>query len=83
MMNTPEEALIIRIRPLNEKPKYIEFAERFNDNSWQKTPICRREDLQPFNEIAETAIFIEKIGTVIVEPQWFAKLTVNNHLILQ
>lgn len=83
MMDTPEEALITRTRPLTENPKPIEVVQIFTHNSWQETPIYRREDLQPYDKIVETAIIVEKIGTIIVEPYWVATLTVNNHLILQ
>lgn len=83
IMETPEEALLTRTRSLDEMPRPVEIVQIFTNNSWQETPVYRREDLQPFDEIAGTAIIIEKIGTIIVEQSWIAKLTENNHLVLQ
>ncbi len=82
-METPEEALISRNRPLNEPPKPLETVPIFTHDSWQNTPIYQREDLQPQDKIEGPAIIVEKISTIIVEPNWNATLTKYNHLILQ
>lgn len=82
-METLKEAIIKRTRPLNEAPKPIEFVNIFTQNSWHNTPIYLRENLQPEDCINGTAIIVEKISTIIVEPNWQAKLTNLNHLILQ
>lgn len=81
-METPEEALISRIRPLSESPKPLETVEIFTHDTWYNTPIYRREDLQPQDRIEGPAIIVEKISTIIVEPNWKARLTEYNHLIL-
>jgi 5-oxoprolinase (ATP-hydrolysing) len=82
-MDTPEEPLISRTRPLNEAPKPVDTVRMFTGDKWYNTPIYRREDLQPEDKINGTAIIVEKISTIVVEPNWEAKLTVRNHLILQ
>ncbi|MFO0175078.1 MAG: hypothetical protein ACK51W_21775, partial [Aphanizomenon sp.] len=50
---------------------------------WYDTPVYRREDLQLGDRISHPAIIVEKISTIIVEPNWEAKLTELNHLILE
>jgi 5-oxoprolinase (ATP-hydrolysing) len=82
-METLKEPIIKRIRPLNEAPKPLEFVNIFTQNSWHNTPIYLRENLQPEDCINGTAIIVEKISTIIVEPNWQAKLTNFNHLILE
>ncbi len=83
MMETPEEPLMTRIRPLNELPKPMEIVKVFTENKWQDTPIFQREDLQTQDSIQGPAIIIEKISTIMVEPHWNARLTEYNHLILE
>jgi 5-oxoprolinase (ATP-hydrolysing) len=82
-MDTPEEPLIIRTRPLDEAPISVETVRMFTANKWHDTPVYRREDLQPEDSINGPAIVVEKISTIVVEPHWQARLTECNHLILQ
>ena len=82
IMDSPDEPLLTRIRPLDELPKPIEIVSVFTKNKWQDTPIFQRDDLQPQDNINGPAIIIEKISTIMVEPHWNAKLTEYNHLIL-
>ncbi|MEA5580773.1 hydantoinase/oxoprolinase family protein [Nodularia harveyana UHCC-0300] len=82
-MDTPEEPLIKRTRPINEAPKPVETVRMFTDNQWHDTPVYRREDLQAGDSINGSAIIVEKISTIIVEPNWQARLTERNHLVLQ
>ncbi|MFN6461022.1 MAG: hydantoinase/oxoprolinase family protein [Nostoc sp. DedVER02] len=82
-MDTPEEPLIIRSRPLDETPISVEIVRIFSNDRWHETPVYRREDLQPEDSINGPAIVVEKISTIVVEPSWNARLTERNHLILQ
>ncbi|MDZ8140034.1 MAG: hydantoinase/oxoprolinase family protein [Nostoc sp. DedQUE04] len=82
-MDTPEEPLIIRTRSLDEAPISVETVRMFTADRWHNAPIYRREDLQPEDSINGPAIIIEKISTIVVEPNWEARLTERNHLILQ
>ncbi|MGK7939022.1 MAG: hydantoinase/oxoprolinase family protein [Crocosphaera sp.] len=82
MMDTPDETLMTRIRPLDESPKPIEIVPVFTKNKWYDSPIFQREDLQPQDNIKGPAIIVEKISTIMVEPHWNVKLTEYNHLIL-
>ncbi|MDZ8187076.1 MAG: hydantoinase/oxoprolinase family protein [Nostoc sp. ChiSLP02] len=81
-MDTPEEPLITRTRSINEAPKPVETVKMFTVDKWHNTPVYRREDLQPEDRITGTAIIVEKISTIVVEPNWQAVLTERNHLIL-
>ncbi|MBW4478895.1 MAG: hydantoinase/oxoprolinase family protein [Tolypothrix brevis GSE-NOS-MK-07-07A] len=82
-MDTPEEPLIIRKRPLDEIPTSVETVRMFSADKWHDTPVYRREDLQPEDSISGPAIIVEKISTIVVEPLWKARLTERNHLILE
>ncbi|HEY9813080.1 MAG TPA: hydantoinase/oxoprolinase family protein, partial [Candidatus Sericytochromatia bacterium] len=82
-METPEEPKITRTRPINEAPASVETVQMFTADKWHNTPVYRREDLQPEDTIIGAAIIVEKISTIVVEPNWEAKLTEHNHLILQ
>ena len=82
-METPEEPLINRTRPLDEAPVSVEIVRMFSTDRWYDTPVYRREDLQPEDRINGPAIVVEKISTIVVEPNWNARLTECNHLILE
>ncbi|MBD2510396.1 hydantoinase/oxoprolinase family protein [Nostoc muscorum FACHB-395] len=82
-MKTPEEPLITRTRSLVEAPEAVEVVRMFTADRWHDTPVYRREDLQPEDSINGPAIVVEKISTIVVEPNWQARLTEYNHLILQ
>ncbi|MBE9212289.1 hydantoinase/oxoprolinase family protein [Plectonema cf. radiosum LEGE 06105] len=82
-MDTPEEALICRIRDLNLFPIPVETVRMFTNDKWYSAPVYQREDLQPGDVIKGAAIIVEKISTIVVEPNWDAKLTEQNHLILE
>ncbi|MEA5570507.1 hydantoinase/oxoprolinase family protein [Calothrix sp. UHCC 0171] len=82
-MDTPEEPLLSRIRPVNEMPIPVEIVKMFTANKWHDAPVYQREDLQPGDKIKGSAIIVEKISTIVVEPNWEARLTNHNHLILE
>jgi 5-oxoprolinase (ATP-hydrolysing) len=82
-MDTPEEPLITRKRPLDEIPTSVETISMFSADKWHDTPVYRREDLQPEDSIIGPGIIVEKISTIVVEPLWKARLTERNHLILE
>jgi 5-oxoprolinase (ATP-hydrolysing) len=82
-MDTPDEPLITRTRSLFEAPEAVEIVKMFTADRWHDTPVYPREDLQPEDSINGPAIIVEKISTIVVEPNWQARLTECNHLILQ
>jgi 5-oxoprolinase (ATP-hydrolysing) len=81
-MTTPEEAILTRTRPMGELPSILEKVSVFTGHQWRETPIYQRSDLQPFDCLTGPAIIIEKISTIVIEPDWMAQLTEKNHLIL-
>ncbi len=82
-MDTPEEPLITRSRAVNQIPAPVEIVKMFTADKWHDTPVYRREDLQPGDIINGSAIIVEKISTIVVEPLWNARLTERNHLVLE
>lgn len=82
-MDTPEEPIIIRKLPREETPQPVEIVKMFTGEKWHDTPVYLRENLQPEDCIKGAAIIVEKIGTIVVEPDWQAILNQHNHLILE
>jgi 5-oxoprolinase (ATP-hydrolysing) len=82
-MDTPQEASMTRTRLLDEFPHPVETVQIYTHNAWQETPIYRREHLEPDDILVGPAIIVEKISTIVVEPNWTARLTEKNHLILE
>ncbi|MEA5565475.1 hydantoinase/oxoprolinase family protein [Anabaena sp. UHCC 0399] len=82
-MDTPEETLITRTKPVDKFPQPVEIVKMFTAEKWHDTPVYRREDLQLGDCINGAAIIVEKISTIVIEPNWQARLTERNHLILQ
>ena len=82
-MDTPEEPLISRTRSLDEAPQSVDTVQMFALDRWHDAPVYQREHLQPGDNVNGPAIIVEKISTIVVEPNWQAKLTERNHLILE
>ena len=82
-MDTPEEKVITRSRPLNELLEAIATVRMFALNKWHDTKVYRREDLQPEDRITGAAIIVEPISTIIIEPNWQARVSDRNYLILE
>ncbi|MGF2036576.1 MAG: hydantoinase/oxoprolinase family protein [Nostoc sp. CmiVER01] len=82
-METPEEPLITRTLSIAGTTEAVEIVRMFTADRWYNTPVYLREDLQPEDSINGPAIVVEKISTIVVEPNWQARLTERNHLILQ
>ena len=77
------EPIIKRSRNLDELPQAIANVPMFALDNWHKARVYRREDLQPEDKIIGAAIIVEKISTIIIEPNWRAKVTDLNHIILE
>ena len=82
-MDTPEEKVITRTRPLKVLPKPLETVRMFTLDKWHDTKVYRREDLQPEDRITGAAIIVEPISTIIIEPNWQARVSDRNYLILE
>ena len=55
----------------------------FSDDALRPTQVFYREDLRPGDVIVGPAIIKEPIATTIVEPEWRAVVTTQNHLVLE
>jgi 5-oxoprolinase (ATP-hydrolysing) len=82
-MDTPLEPLVTRTRSIDETPIPVEAVQMFTNDKWYNTPVYQRDNLQPGDTIRGSAIIVEKISTIVIEPDWEAKLTERNHLILE
>ena len=82
-MDTPEEPIVQRTRLLNELPTAIATVRMFALDKWHDAKVYRREDLQPEDCITGAAIIVESISTIIIEPNWQARVSDRNCLILE
>ncbi|KAF3890691.1 MULTISPECIES: hydantoinase/oxoprolinase family protein [Nostocales] len=82
-METLEEPLLVRTRSTEQAPSSVETVQMFAAQQWHDTPVYRREHLEPGDCIIGPAIVVEQISTIVVEPNWEARLTECNHLILE
>ncbi len=55
----------------------------FSDDAQRPTQVFYREDLRPGDVIVGPAIIREPIATTVVEPEWRAVVTSQNHLVLE
>ena len=82
-MDTPNESVITRTRSINKPPQYLETVQMFASNRWHDAKVYRREELQPEDCLKGAAIIVEKISTIIIEPDWQVKTNKHNCLILE
>ncbi len=57
-------------------------VQMFTSGAFHDTPLYRREELRAGDCIAGPAIIAEANATTVVEPQWQARVTSLNHLVL-
>ena len=55
----------------------------FSNDTLRPTQVFYREDLRPADVIVGPAIIKEPIATTVVEPEWRAVVTSQNHLVLE
>ncbi|KOR33835.1 5-oxoprolinase [Planktothricoides sp. SR001] len=80
IMDSPEDPIIYRHSP--EPPSPIATVQMYVGDRWQETPVFQRDNLQPGDIITGPGIIIEATGTNAIAPNWQAKITEKNHLIL-
>jgi len=54
----------------------------FSDGSWHEAGIHFRKNLKSGNKIAGPALIIEPHQTIVVEPEWKAKINALDHIVL-
>jgi len=63
-------------------PEPAEEVEMFSAGRRHRTPVFRREGLQPGDRVNGPAIIAEANATTVIEPGWQAKVTRRDHLVL-
>jgi 5-oxoprolinase (ATP-hydrolysing) len=63
--------------------KPAERVRMFTGGHWHEAPLYRREELAAGQRIEGPAIIAEANATTVVEPEWSAKVTPLNHLVLE
>ncbi len=55
--------------------KPLDTVSLYSDGTWQQVPVYQRQNLITKQIIKGPALILEKIGTIVVEPEWQACLT--------
>jgi 5-oxoprolinase (ATP-hydrolysing) len=64
-------------------PEALAHVEMTTGGATLRTPVYRRESLRPGTRIDGPAIIAERNATTIVEPEWQACVTAQDHLVLE
>ena len=72
-------ALAVRVEGLRARAE----VKVFSDDALRPTQVFYREDLRPSDVIVGPAIIKEPIATTVIEPEWRAVVTAQNHLVLE
>ncbi|MFN0302909.1 MAG: hydantoinase B/oxoprolinase family protein [Burkholderiales bacterium] len=67
----------------NASPLAAARNRMFSGGTWYETPVYRRDALFADDTIRGPAIIAEANATTVVEPGWAAKVTANDHLVLE
>ncbi len=60
-----------------------ETVRLYSSGAWHEAALVVREDLRPGDEVPGPAIIAEKNATTVVEPEWTARLTDLDHILLE
>ncbi|HET9653405.1 MAG TPA: hydantoinase B/oxoprolinase family protein [Usitatibacter sp.] len=64
-------------------PRAVTHVDMTTGGSTLRTPVYRREELRPGARLEGPAIIAERNATTIVEPEWHARVTEHDHLVLE
>ena len=70
------------LSPPREVP-YRETVRMFSEGTWHAAALVVREDLRAGDQVTGPAIIAEKNATTVVEPEWTARLTELDHILLE
>ena len=70
------------LQPLREVPRR-DTVRLYSGGAWHEAALVVREDLRPGDEVQGPAIIAEKNATTVVEPEWLARLTELDHIVLE
>ncbi|HET9577377.1 MAG TPA: hydantoinase B/oxoprolinase family protein [Usitatibacter sp.] len=65
------------------QPHAVAHVDMTTGGATLRTPVYRREELRPGARIDGPAIIAERNATTIVEPEWQARVTERDHLVLE
>ena len=65
------------------RPVPVDRVDMWSGGECRSTPFYRREDLKPGQTLSGPAIIAENTGTVVVEPEWAAKVDGLGNLIVE
>jgi 5-oxoprolinase (ATP-hydrolysing) len=60
-----------------------ETVRMFSEGAWHAAALVVREDLRAGDQVTGPAIIAEKNATTVVEPEWTARLTELDHILLE
>jgi 5-oxoprolinase (ATP-hydrolysing) len=72
-----------KTHPRGETAVPADAVRMFSGGRWHEAPLYRREELGPGTRIGGPAIIAEANATTVVEPEWQARLTDSNGLVLE
>ena len=70
------------LQPPREVPRR-DTVRLYSGGAWHEAALVVREDLRPGDEVHGPAIIAEKNATTVVEPEWMARLTELDHILLE
>ena len=70
------------LQPLREVPRR-DTVRLYSGGAWHEAALVVREDLRPGDEVHGPAIIAEKNATTVVEPEWTARLSELDHILLE
>jgi 5-oxoprolinase (ATP-hydrolysing) len=76
-----DEAHLPPPRPADH-PRAAGTLRMYSGGAFHETPVYRREALRPGDTVSGPAIVAEANATTVVEPQWQARVTPLNHLVV-
>ena len=70
------------LHPEREAPRR-DTVRMYSGGRWHEAALVVREDLRPGDVITGPAIIAEKNATTVIEPEWLARLSALDHLLLE
>ena len=67
----------------NARPRPVDQVDMWSGGKYRSTPFYLRDDLKPGQTLSGPAIIAENTGTVVVEPDWAAKVDSLGNLIVE
>ncbi|MFZ5519483.1 MAG: putative hydro-lyase [Candidatus Zhuqueibacterota bacterium] len=80
----PEEAESVCIPRVLTAPDAAQFHKVYFEDGWNhQTPVFMRDQLKPGDELAGPAVIVEPNSTILVEPDFKARVNSRGHILLE